>query len=355
MSMTQALDITVDLSDYLPLIDKDLPQPEQFNYEVTRDTIRHFAYANEDYNALYLDQEFARTTRWGGIIAPPGYLYSHGFSVWLRVMGDIRDSRGRELSQNDNAGEEWEFYLPVRPGDVITSYGKIVGAVAKHGRRTGPSAIVSSEYRYTNQRNEVVARVRGNSFRFSPLTVAERGGMAQAYPKMEEGQTTRAHAFAAPSMRRQEAPARRRDRQLYFEDVTEGMDIPEWTLGPLNGQILGRWSAAISGGGGGDPGGPRQGGVVPDMYAAGPLRTGWFGALLMQWAGPNSWVSRITYQNREWLLVGFKAICKGRVTRKFEHDGRYLVDCDVWCENDLGMVTNPGTAQVELPSRDQRA
>ena len=56
----------LDVSDYAALVGKDLPQPEQFNYDVTRDGIRHFAYCIPDPNALYLDHEYAATTRWRG-------------------------------------------------------------------------------------------------------------------------------------------------------------------------------------------------------------------------------------------------------------------------------------------------
>jgi len=68
----------LDLSCYAALVGKNLPQPEQFNYEVTRDGIRHFAYCIPDFNALYRDEAYAEATRWRGIIAPPGYLYAHG-------------------------------------------------------------------------------------------------------------------------------------------------------------------------------------------------------------------------------------------------------------------------------------
>ena len=94
---------------------KDLPQPEQFNYDVTRDTIRHFAYCIPDSNALYLDEEYAATTRWRGIIAPPGYLYAHGSPAWLGKMPGIQDSNGNELTGSDNATEAWEFFQARAP------------------------------------------------------------------------------------------------------------------------------------------------------------------------------------------------------------------------------------------------
>ena len=42
---------------------------------VSDDAIRHWAYGCGDDNPLYLDEEYARKTRYGGIIAPPSILY----------------------------------------------------------------------------------------------------------------------------------------------------------------------------------------------------------------------------------------------------------------------------------------
>jgi hypothetical protein len=50
----------LDVSAYAALVGKDLPQPGQFNYDVTRDGIRHFAYCIPNPNALYLDQGYRR-------------------------------------------------------------------------------------------------------------------------------------------------------------------------------------------------------------------------------------------------------------------------------------------------------
>src|ERR1700677_5306687 len=96
---------SLDLSEYEKLVGKDLPQPEQFLYGVTEDSIRHFAYCIPDYNALYLDHEYARSTRWGSIIAPPGYLYAHGTPAWLSTRPGIKDATGQELDKGRNAGE----------------------------------------------------------------------------------------------------------------------------------------------------------------------------------------------------------------------------------------------------------
>ena len=44
--------------------------------EVTRDSIRHWAHATGDRNPLYLDESYARASRYGGLIAPPCQLYA---------------------------------------------------------------------------------------------------------------------------------------------------------------------------------------------------------------------------------------------------------------------------------------
>jgi len=71
--------------------------------------------------------------------------------------------------------------------------------------------------------------------------------------------------------------------------------------------------------------------------------------MLSRWAGPNARITKLSQQNREWLLVGFKAICGGSVSGKFVESGRQYLECDLWCDCDLGFCTNVGRATVEVP------
>ena len=147
---------TLDISEFKAFVGKAVPQPEQFNYGVTRDTIRHFAYAVPDINARYLDEEYAAATRWRGIIAPPGYLYAHGSPAWLGSLPGIKDADGNELSNADNATEEWEFRKPVRPGDMVFSHGALEDATIKRSRKLGECVLVKEGMRFTNQHGELV-------------------------------------------------------------------------------------------------------------------------------------------------------------------------------------------------------
>jgi acyl dehydratase len=344
----------MDLAAYEALVGRDLPQPEQVHYEVTRDTIRHFAYCIPDFNALYLDADYALGTRWRSIVAPPGYLYGHGYSTWLRTFPGLRDSEGRELESNDNAEENWDFLRPVRPGDTVYSRGTITGVEARTGKRIGDFALVRTEMRYLNQRAEAVATCTARSFRFNSLKVGGGGGMGRAYPPMPPGQTTRNIAAAPEYPGSVPTPERERHPQRYFEDVTIGEAIAPWTVGPITVLLTGKFNACVLARGS-DAGGPRQSGAIPDAFAPGPMRTMWLGTMLTRWGGPDSWVTRIAQQNREFVLVGFKVVCKGEVTGKSVADGRHLVDCRVTCDSELGFVTNVGTAQIELPSRADSA
>ena len=342
-------EVTVDLSDYLALCDKDLEQPEQHRYEVTRDAIRHFAYAIEDYNALYLDEEYARQTRWGGIIAPPGYLYSHGylFHSWPRHLGKIVDSTGREMETSENAKEEWDFYIPARPGDVILSHSKPAAAEVKRGVRMGIMAIVHSDTRLVNQRGELVAKLRTSSFRFNSQRQQELGPLAQSYVGRPPAAVTRGHV--------QPHHPRRYDSQtVYFEDIEVGTKIPELTIGPLTSTHTQAFESHVADihrptGGEGNP--MISSGIVPGLYAVGVLRVAWFGSMLNRWIGPNGFIRNLGHLNREWVLVGYKYVCSGEVIKKYVEDGRCLVQCELGVASEWGKVTNPGWATVELPSR----
>jgi acyl dehydratase len=344
--------VTVDLSEFLAVCGEDLPQPEQNVYEVSRDVIRHVAYAIDDYNALYLDEEYARTTRWAGVIAPPGYLYGHGrlYLAWPQLLGRIVDSEGYEFDMPDNMGDDWEFFRPARPGDTILSHSRPLDASVKHGARTGLMVLTRSKTEFVNQRGEPVARMHGATARWSGQRQRERGRLAATYtvdPRVaQRGRDTLAQ-WRSPDR------ARRYDRHdLRYEDVQEGAAIPELAIGPLTTAHTRRWELHVNNSYRPETGGMIvEGGHVPDLYAAGVMRIPWFGSMLIRWAGPNAWIHKLNYRNREWVLVGYTYYCRGTVTRKYVDDGRHLVHCDLRIENELGTITNTGSAVVELLPR----
>lgn len=339
--------LAVNVDEYKALVGQALPQSPQYRYAVSEDTIRQFANAIDDFNAIYVDTSFARTTRHGSIFAPPGYLYGHGMATWLRMLPGIKDSSGEEMSATDNAMETWDFFEPVRPGDSIHSYATITNVEAKRGRRIAELALVESETRYINQRGELVATNKAKSFRFNGARVGESGGLAKTFPPLDPGCRTRDIAEPVRFPGSFDLPARRYNARRSAATIVAGDLIDTWRIGPLSTAMLGRFNAETIGGAW-ELIGESQSGSIPDAFAPGLMQIPWFGSMLMTWAGPDAWVRRLSQKNQEWVLVGYAYDCAGRVTDVTIGDRSVAVTCELWCDCELGFRTNVGNAVVEF-------
>jgi acyl dehydratase len=137
--------------------------------EVHLEDVRKFAKAVGDNNPLWLDLDYARGTRWGGIIAPPTFvdrftpfyvLADDNFQGYLGGALPIE----RPFKYGFSAGDEYESFRPVRPGDVITVT-TTVGEVFEKQSRPGIGRMLFIRYvkTYRNQRNEVASICRWTS------------------------------------------------------------------------------------------------------------------------------------------------------------------------------------------------
>ena len=120
--------------------------------EVEKGAIRRFVSALGDHNPLYEDVEFAKNSRYGGLIAPP--LFALTLNRERRPQVDDRLGRGAV-----NAGNDFEFFCPIRPGDVITSKKKLADIKERAGS-LGRMFILTEETTFVNQRGEKVATGR---------------------------------------------------------------------------------------------------------------------------------------------------------------------------------------------------
>lgn len=137
--------------------------------ELGRAAIRYFALATGDGNPLYHDEQTARSSRHGDIIAPPTLICETN-QVYMRSpdgVGYIGHSWELPL-QGDRrirGGNEYEFHQPVRPHDRITVTWRIVDIYERDTRQGGSLVFVISEARYTNQHGELLAVNRETSIR----------------------------------------------------------------------------------------------------------------------------------------------------------------------------------------------
>jgi len=140
--------------------------------------------------------------------------------------------------------------------------------------------------------------------------------------------------------------------QTYFEDVTEGQEIPQVVL-PCNSQQLVLWAA-----GSGDyyqihyDKDFAQATGLPDRITHGALKNALVGRMLHEWAGEKGKVRRFSSQYRGMDHINKDVTSKGVVTAKKAENGADLIELEVWTEDPDGQKTTPGTAIVELPSKN---
>ena len=163
---------TLDYSKVEPFVGKASPFHDPHD-EVTLSDIRHWCEVMQDSNPLYSDEDFAKGSRYGGIIAPPAMV-----QTWS--LDDMHDALQRFVHANqpfkedphnqlfdllDAEGyngvvataQEQTYLKPIRPGDVIRSR-ITVGRVSKydHFTRQGIGRYVDILYTFVNQHDEEV-------------------------------------------------------------------------------------------------------------------------------------------------------------------------------------------------------
>lgn len=129
--------------------------------EIDKGLIRRYVEAVGDTNPLWQDVEYARSTRYGGIIAPPWLLCALMATFPIVSQSKTLPSAVPEVTLPRehilDGGGEWEFFLPLSVGDTITSRTRLANVFERQGR-IGLMLFFVYETSYTNQRGELVAR-----------------------------------------------------------------------------------------------------------------------------------------------------------------------------------------------------
>lgn len=163
---------TLDYSKVEPLIGKSSALHDPHD-EVTLSDIRHWCEIMEDANPLYSDEEYAKKSKYGGIIAPPAMVQTWSLddmhdALQRFVHGNLlfeEDPHNQLFSTLDREGyngvvataQEQTYLKPIRPGDVIRSR-ITVSRVSKydHFTRQGIGRYVDILYTFVNQHDEEV-------------------------------------------------------------------------------------------------------------------------------------------------------------------------------------------------------
>ncbi|MFX1441891.1 MAG: MaoC family dehydratase [Promethearchaeota archaeon] len=117
-------------------------------FEVKKEDVDAYVDCTMEENPVFKNEEFAKKTPWGGLIAPPMFITpvifwiaGTGSGSWIRTPGAI------------NPGQKIEFYEPIRVGDVITIRSEAYDKYLKRGKR-----YLTYYSEFTNQRGELVAK-----------------------------------------------------------------------------------------------------------------------------------------------------------------------------------------------------
>jgi acyl dehydratase len=141
-------------------------------FDIEKDSIRRFAGAVGDMNPVYHDAGYAGKSRYGGIIAPPGFLASVWFWEGAVKTGEEKPGSkppglfGLMQSLVDagygsviDSGIDFEFFKPVKAGDTITLQAVIKDA-RERSTAEGSMVFLVTDTTFTNQDGDVVATSR---------------------------------------------------------------------------------------------------------------------------------------------------------------------------------------------------
>jgi len=339
--------------------------------DATADTLRNWCNGIGDLNPLYRDRSYGAATRYGEMIAHPMFPMAFG---WLG-----RTRWGLPGVHGFYAGNDWELFRHVRPGDRITAIERVVGVEEKESKFSGRLVLQYVEACYYNQRSELVARALGTCTRHERKAARDAG----KYKEIVQHEYSNEERDRIDQMVLDEPRNIRGSAVRYWEEVEVGEELPAIARGPLSlmdtmgflvgcgrghthGVVL---QAAVK-----HPGhffrNPEAGGGVeytgighhresvakevgvPGTYDYGPQRSSWMCSLVTNWMGDAGVLKRVRTEMRRFNIMGDTTFCKGKVVRKYVKDGIGLVDIQISGENQRGEVTTPGLATVALPSRD---
>ena len=337
--------------------------PHHPTKQASLDNIRNFCEGIGDYNPLWRDEEHARISRFGMIIAPPSFLYSVALGVTAGETGNIDRARvSTQYLPVNYAGVEIDFVRPVWLGDRITVTEKVGETIRKTSGRIGAINFNTGLVAYTNQRHETVATFRTLMARYE-----NTGGTLQydRKPKGDDAETV--HEAADPLVWERE---RRGAETRYWEDVAEGDEMPALKKGTYSVSelflfthgVLGlrrstrdrleaEGSGELGGGGRFDLEHAQKRRNMPGQFDFGPQRVCWLCQIVTDWMGDDGALKKLNASVRHPNIVGDTNTLTGSVVKKSIVDGEHLVEVQMQNSNQSGLTTAFGTAVVALPTR----
>lgn len=345
---------------------------EPWNYEATRDAIRHYAHGIGDDNPLWCDPEYAKSTKHGDVLALPSFLFSSS----RIVSGYCGGLSGVHAMW---AGADWTWHKPIKRNDVITTEAYLKDLIEHQTKFAGRAFQQIYHVDFFNQDGDKVAEADSWVFRTDRDEARERGTKyTEARGRVEPYTEEELAAFS----KIYEAEEVRGAIPRYWEDVKEGEALPKMMKGPMT--VTGFICYAQGWGGlyiranklawkmqQAHPGlGIKNRFNVPDCpervhwdeefalevgapgaYDYGPERCSWLTHHATNWMGDDGFLRSSKCEIRRHNPDGDAIIIEGSITRKWVEDGKHLVEVSQKAVTARDELSAHGTSIIELPSR----
>ena len=348
------------------------PRGVYFNTQASKDGIKHFVDGMGDTNPLFSNEEYAKKTKYGGIIAPPSYLYT---IQW------VSPGTGAAGIHGWYSGGEWEWYRPIFAGDEFTSVCILRDLVEKKGRMTGGGSIFIDydDVVYMNQKGEIV----GKELHHTVWAARAGSGSAGKYRATPKAVCTKEDWIKILDVYDKEELSGPEPR--YWEDVQIGDKVGPMIKGPLSVRDEIAWLMGA--------GSPffkahkiefeferrhpkaleyvKETGEadVPELvhifdtfaraigveraYDYGSQRMTWLCNLFTNWMGDDGFLWKMSGDLRVFNQMGDVTTFEGRVTKKYIEEGKCCVDIEAWAKNQRDEWSMPpNSSTVILPSRE---
>lgn len=136
-------------------------------FEVEKGTMVRYARDTGETNPLYLDEDAAKASRYGSLIASPTFV-----SWFLKgIVPDEIFDFDLPLETVLHTDDIVEMGVPIRPGDVITAVGELTDVFVRESKR-GPMLFQTGDVTLTNQSGEFAGMVRTVSVLFAKQAAA---------------------------------------------------------------------------------------------------------------------------------------------------------------------------------------
>jgi acyl dehydratase len=202
--------------------------------------IRRWVQAMDYPNPIHWDEEFARASQFGGIVAPQSFVqatdYGHS-GITAAIVGHIPNAHMMI------AGEEWWYSTyRIRPGDKITQRRRFDGFTVKETAFAGPTAFTRGDTFHTSAAGAPVAHSRTTALRYSAAEADRR--QAKQGATGEAKQWTEAELAEVAAIRHDWILSNREGHSPRIGAVKPGDRLPTRAVGPLSiASLVSEWRA----------------------------------------------------------------------------------------------------------------